>query len=84
MPLPKQMTKFVELYTTALIRGYELYGVTAKRVSLFPSAHLRAHGDTQFRTWERAGFTRIGLEHASVWNSRHAVVHKVGLSVRYK
>ena len=67
------MTRFVELYTGALVRGYKLYGVTAKRVSLFPSSLMRARGNSSFRSFESAGFTRIGLEDASVWNSRHAV-----------
>ena len=82
MPIPKQMTKFMELYLDLLHAGYRQCGIEVLQSAIFPSSLGHSFGSSQFSTIQRDGFERIGLKGATIFNARHAVAdHLTALEI---
>ena len=66
------------LYLQLLARAYDASPTVRLperegEMALFPSERGTFKADETFRTWEKQGFSDIGLQGATVFNARHAL-----------
>lgn len=78
LPLPAAIQSLVMLYLQLLARAYDASPTVRLperegEMALFPSERGTFKADETFRTWEKQGFSDIGLQGATVFNARHAL-----------
>lgn len=78
LPLPGAVQSLVKLYLQLLERAYDASPTVRSperdgEMALFPSQRGTFKADETFRTWEKQGFSDIGLQGSTVFNARHAL-----------